>query len=437
MASGLWVRNMSIMTGQAPAERAMPTLATLRQARADRVATIRRRAVPIGVAVVAFLAISIAKSSPHPGLHGTPLGITVAACGFLAAEFALIWAMGGPMLGLPGLTTRVASRSRSLALMLTLLLASSAALEFLQPSGPGIVGLYVAVAFAARVYPRRISALVFAACVGFFVALLVTEGSVWHGTHRDLPGYIGVIAIVPVYLMSLFARRVREQEDLEERLLAELEESRNAELRATALAERQRLAREMHDVLAHSLSGLVVQLEGTRLLAATTPDDARLPAAIDRAHQLAKSGLDEARQAIGMLRGDELPGPEQLAELTAAFQADTAVPCRFTQSGTQRELSPAVRLALYRVTQEALTNVRKHARPERVDVTLGYLPDSVTLTVEDFSRTGMAFTDSTVGRDSVGGYGLTGMRERAGLLGGTLDAGPARGGFQVLLRVPA
>jgi signal transduction histidine kinase len=429
---------MSIMTGQAPAERAMPTLATLRQARADRVATIRHRAVPIGAAVVAFLAVSIAKSSPHPGLHGTSLGITVAACGFLAADFALIWAMGGPMLGLSGLTLRVASRSRSLALALPLLLASSVALEFLQPSGPGIVGLYIAVAYAARVYPRRISGLVFAACAVFFVALLVARDSAWHGTHRDLPGYIDVIAIAPVYLMSLFARRVREQEDQEELLLAELEESKTAELRATALAERQRLAREMHDVLAHSLSGLVVQLEGTRLLAATTPDDARLPAAIDRAHQLAKSGLDEARQAIGMLRGDELPGPEQLAELTAAFQADTAVPCRFTRSGPQRELSPAVRLALYRVTQEALTNVRKHASPERVDVRLGYLPDSVTLTVEDFSRTGTAFTELPARCDSAGGgYGLTGMRERAGLLDGTLDAGPAESGFRVLLRVPA
>ena len=78
-------------------------------------------------------------------------------------------------------------------------------------------------------------------------------------------------------------------------------------LRAAALAERQRLARDMHDVLAHSLSGLLLQLEGARLLAVSDPGDERLAGTIDRAHELARSGLDEARRAIGMLRDDELP----------------------------------------------------------------------------------------------------------------------------------
>jgi DNA-binding CsgD family transcriptional regulator len=78
-----------------------------------------------------------------------------------------------------------------------------------------------------------------------------------------------------------------------------------------------------------------------------------------------------------------LPDPDRLAALTAAFEADTGVPARFASSRTPRELASAVRLALYRVTQEALTNVRKHARPERVEVRLDYLPDEVTLAVED------------------------------------------------------
>ncbi len=184
----------------------------------------------------------------------------------------------------------------------------------------------------------------------------------------------------------LFGRRIRVQEAQTERLLIELEESRGAELRAAALAERQRLARDMHDVLAHSLSGLLLQLEGARLLALASPADQRLAGTIDRAHELAKNGLDEARRAIGMLRDDDLPGPDRLAALTAAFQADTGVPARFTSSGTPRELASAVRLALYRVTQEALTNVRKHARPERVEVRLDYLPDEVHLAVEDAGR---------------------------------------------------
>src|SRR6202035_2212841 len=95
-----------------------------------------------------------------------------------------------------------------------------------------------------------------------------------------------------------------------ERLLTELQETRAAQAQAARLAERQRLAREMHDVLAHSLSGLMLQLEGARMLAAGDPGDPRLPGIIEHAHALGKSGLDEARRAIGVLRDDVLPGPE-------------------------------------------------------------------------------------------------------------------------------
>ena len=254
-------------------------------------------------------------------------------------------------------------------------------------------------------------------------------------------------------MIVLFGRRIRTQEAQAEQLLIELEESRGAELRAAALAERQRLARDMHDVLAHSLSGLLLQLEGARLLALASPADGRLAGTIDHAHELAKNGLDEARRAIGMLRDDDLPGPDRLAALTAAFQADTGVPARFSSSGTPRELASAVRLALYRVTQEALTNVRKHARPDRVEVRLEYLPDQVSLAVEDYGippegaegvwgeRFSPGWGDPGVvppgQHSSPGGkYGLTGMRERAELLGGTLDAAPTGTGFRVLVKVP-
>jgi signal transduction histidine kinase len=326
----------------------------------------------------------------------------------------------------------------------------------LQPQGPGTVGLYIAVALAARAFPAPVSAALTVGCLGFVAATFFAGQDSWRLSHHPTgPGIVGVIAFAAVYAMSRFGRRIREQEAQEDRLVAELAESRGAELKAAALAERQRLAREMHDVLAHSLSGLAVQLEGTRLLAATTPDDPRLPAAIDRAHQLTKGGLDEARQAIGMLRGDDLPGPERIAALAAEFGADTGVPCRFATDGPPRELDPAVRLALYRITQEALTNVRKHARPDRVAVRLEYLPDAVRLTIEDSAAIpvpagaggdGMPAGDGMTGGGGVpagprvpagGGYGLAGMRERAGLLGGRLTATPTPNGFRVLAEVPA
>ena len=223
--------------------------------------------------------------------------------------------------------------------------------------------------------------------------------------------------------------RLRQNDEQSQRLLSQMEETRDAELRAAALAERQRLAREMHDVLAHSLSGLVVQLEGARLLALSDPADGRLATTIDRAHQLAKSGLDEARRAIGMLRDDELPGPDKLAALARSFEADTGIPCRYTETGQPVELRPAVKLALYRVTQEGLTNIRKHAHPERVEVRLEYLRDGVSLAVEDFLGSQDQPAAGAAIENSGGGYGLTGMRERAELLGGTLTAAPAGCGF--------
>jgi signal transduction histidine kinase len=216
-----------------------------------------------------------------------------------------------------------------------------------------------------------------------------------------------------------------------------MEETRDAELRAAALAERQRLAREMHDVLAHSLSGLVVQLEGARLLALSDPADGRLATTIDRAHQLAKSGLDEARRAIGVLRDDDLPGPDKLAALARSFEADTGIPCRYAEAGQPAELRPAVKLALYRVAQEGLTNIRKHAHPERAEVRLDYLRDGVSLAVEDFLGSADKPAAAAALEASGGGYGLTGMRERAELLGGTLTTGSTGCGFRVVLRVPA
>src|SRR5262249_38091866 len=143
--------------------------------------------------------------------------------------------------------------------------------------------------------------------------------------HRASMVLLSEVGLVAVYGVALLTRRVGESNAQAERLLAELEQTRGAEVRAAALAERQRLAREMHAVLAHSLSGLALQLEGARLLAAEDPADPRLGGVIERAHDLAKTGVQEARWAIGMLRGDELPGPERLAALVAEFGRDGGI----------------------------------------------------------------------------------------------------------------
>ena len=165
-------------------------------------------------------------------------------------------------------------------------------------------------------------------------AIVISETATGQQRHQGFTGFLGtVLSFAGIFLNAMVVWRFRQNDEQSTRLLAQMEETRGAELRAAALAERQRLAREMHDVLAHSLSGLVVQLEGARLLALSDPADGRLAGTIDRAHELAKSGLDEARRAIGMLRDDELPGPDRLAALAAAFEADTGIPCRYTETG--------------------------------------------------------------------------------------------------------
>jgi signal transduction histidine kinase len=199
-----------------------------------------------------------------------------------------------------------------------------------------------------------------------------------------------------------------------------------------ALNERAHLARELHDVLAHSLAGLTVQLEGARLLARSSGADASVIEAVDRSHHLAKGGLEEARRAIEAMRGGEMPGPDRLGALAEEFRAQTGVPTALALDGPPRELSSEARLAVYRTAQEALTNVRRHAVADRVDLRLRYGDDGTLLTVEDHGRPAPNGSSGEAGL----GYGLTGMRERAELLGGRLMAGPTADGFRVELFLP-
>jgi signal transduction histidine kinase len=265
---------------------------------------------------------------------------------------------------------------------------------------------------------------------GVAVAAVALAAAV--GGHWAIEGAVQVeFGVVAFYLLATVARRLRESNVRAERLLAELEETRKAQAVAAALGERQRLAREMHDVLAHSLSGLVLNLEGARLLAGREGADPKVVEAIERASRLAKTGLEEARRAIGMLRDEALPGPKRLQSLASEFEGDSGIACALSVTGRERELGGDTRLTVYRVAQEALTNIRKHAQPQRVELCLAYEPSGTRLIIEDFEGSG----ERRPGDGS--GYGLTGMRERAELIGGTLTVGSTRGGFRVELWVPA
>lgn len=373
---------------------------------------------PLGPALIVLVTLIAFGARPHPGLAGTGLAVSFAVGGF---------ALGG----LGAMFTRYGSSEMATTVHVTfvaVLFVSSAALVWLQPQGTSVFGLFVAVVLLARRLPSRVAISLAALAL---VVLIVTTVAA-PGTQRSVASaLLTAIAIVGFCGITFLVRRLRETNEQAERLVIEMARTRSAEARAAALGERQRLAREMHDVLAHSLSGLILHLEGARLLAVEDPTDPRLLESIERAHHLGKTGLEEARRAIGMLRDDDLPGPDRLASLTAQFERDRGVPCRLTVSGDAQELGSQARLAVYRVAQEALTNIAKHADPERVEVCLAYEPRETRLAIEDFA------TDATNRPPPAeSGYGLTGMRERAELLGGQLTAAPTGSGFRVELRVP-
>lgn len=365
------------------------------------------------VALVVLIEVTGSLTKPKPGLSGGHLGVLLGLVG------VVVGMLGG---------MRVPARAtKGQAFFFALLVASSAALFWLQPNGPGFLAMFLAVTSATLRVSASMGAAV--AAVGLVAQAVVGTVATGMSVGSLALNELGVLAFFGV---ALLAKRLTEGQAQAERMLIELEQSREAQSRAAALAERQRLAREMHDVLAHSLSGLVLQLEGARLLATQRQADPDLTDAVERAHHLAKAGLEEARRAIGLLRDDELPGPEGLPALVNSFSRDTGTPCKLEVGGAERELSSEARLTLYRVAQEALTNVRKHAAPTQVEIHLSYESAGTRLTVEDFGEKDCSVVDR-VNK----GYGLTGMRERAKLLGGELTATRTDCGFRVELWVPA
>lgn len=216
-----------------------------------------------------------------------------------------------------------------------------------------------------------------------------------------------------------------------QRLLAQERAARKAEAESAALTERGRIAREIHDVLAHSLSAQLVHLEAARLLIQRSTDleadRVQLLERVTACRGMAREGLDGTREALSALRGEMVPVEDFLRRLAAAEGA------RLEVTGQARAVPAEAGLAVRRVAQEAFTNVRKHAPGARVSVRLEYAADGIGLEVRDSG--GRGAPGELAGSGS--GYGLLGMRERAELLGGTLESGPDEEGFVVRLRVPA
>ena len=240
---------------------------------------------------------------------------------------------------------------------------------------------------------------------------------------------LGLVALVGFLVGTTRKQYVLRAEEAELRL-ADAERAREEHARAVGLAERANAAREVHDILAHSLGALVLQLDALdAVLSAEAPDHKKAVQVLSRARGLAVDGLTEARRAVGTLRADPLPLVDTLRELVETNEC-----AHLEVSGTPIPLSADVSLALRRTAQEGLTNATKHAPGSAPRVEVDFRPDRVSVSVIDSGRP--EGVDPVPLADTGGGYGIEGLRERARLIGGTLESGPHETGWRISLSVP-
>lgn len=406
MSSTLSATNESIRKEQA---RRRAEAARLRQ---------RGLLLPVGRALIVIVALTTASSKPGLGFHGTSAALTAVLVVYVLG--VVVW-MSDRFIG------------RGLAAQIALMLAIAAAgiaIEALQPHGASDLAAGAVVWMAVARLPLR---------VAIYVGVLVTVAL---GLTDALSGLSAGSILATTLLCALlgltshFVKQSRENQDRTELLLAELQDARDDLAQAAANEERSRIASELHDVLAHALSGAAIQLQGAKLLAERQAAEPQLRGAIERASELVREGLGDARRAVGALRGEGLPTVEQLEQLLESFRKDMNVDATLQIEGSKRPLPAEASLALYRGAQEALTNVARYAPSASTSVVLRYDTDRTVLSIEDRIATGARQSINGLG-DVGGGRGLDGMRERVERAGGHMQAGPTDAGWRVELEVPA
>ncbi len=296
------------------------------------------------------------------------------------------------------------------------------------------VAILVAVYSVAAYGDRWVSLAGLAAAAAGSAAIQLTPGRFQWPTPVTNTLIIGA-----AWLLGHFAHNYRAYAARLEERTAELEQAREELARRAVTEERLRLARELHDVVAHAMSVIAVQSGVGAHVADTQPQEAaKALAAIE---VTSRAALEELRRLLGVLRRDSepqgdltpVPGLADLDGLLAEV-AKAGLAVRLRVEGTPSQLPAGVDLSAYRIVQEALTNVVKHAGPARAQVVVGYRDQDVTVEVTDDGRGGGA---STGDGQAMVGHGLIGMRERVAAFGGDLEVGPRPdGGFRVAARLP-
>lgn len=292
-------------------------------------------------------------------------------------------------------------------------IALSATLLFLTRSPGMMLAMLPLAAQAVVILPRR---LMFAVGAAMWFVLVLPMGILGGWGAAAVLGMFFLAGIVFVVVITQLAVKEQQARAEVERLLVELREA-NDKLRQYAtqieevatLKERNRLAREIHDSLAHYLTVVIVQIEAATAVMET--DQARSLDVLRKAQGLAQKGLTEVRRSVAALRSSPIE-PRSLLESMSTLLEEcrgSGVTAEFQLLGTPRKLSPAAELTLYRATQEGLTNVRKHSQTQTAAVTLDYSGNAVRLRVHD---------DGIGAAEPKNGFGLVGVKERVQLLGG-------------------
>jgi signal transduction histidine kinase len=389
----------------------------------NRVVSVARMVDAVRVFGLVAVIVSVSLAEPGPGTPG-PRGVTIAITLGLSAAGWVGWLLSGPT-----------GQRRALSLgSLAVMGGAGGVLAGVSPSSPAIaVGCAAAFSAGFRLKTGAslaIMAETVAACV--ITALLTNQPT---GVVLGFP-----FAYAGMWSVAISRREYLVRAEQAERTLAETRRAREAETHAAALAERARIARDIHDVLAHSLAAVSVNLQAaeglltTETLPKDNPELAKAIECIDRAGTLTREGLAQARRAILALREDAAPLPDQLAKMAAQYQAAGDAQIQLAVTGEPRQLSDQAAQVAYRTAQEGLTNARKHAPGQPVTLALAFEPGQIAVTVEnplppDNQAGPLAATGA--------GAGLAGLKERAALAGGTLETGPADGTWRIELRIPA
>ena len=393
----------------------------------------------VRVLVLVMVLVTVPLAEPRPGLAG-PHGLAITVALVVTAAAWLAWLRSG---------CRYALMVTSLAVMA----AAGGALGGLSPFSPAVaIGCVVTSSAGVRLSTKASLAITAETVAAFLIAGMATGAP-----SGVLAGYPA--AFIGMWAFGLTRRAYLLRAEEAEAALEQARRAHAAENQAAALAERARIAREIHDVLAHSLAAVSVNLQAAEGLLGSLPADSRASEVakamecIERAVAFTRDGMTETRRAILALRegsddGDaaaaastaaSTAGPEptrlvgELRKLSQEYRADGDAPIDFDVTGTPRLVGAEAALTAYRTAQESLTNARKHAPGQPVALGLTFAPAELrVLVVNALPAVGQAGPLAHAGA----GYGLTGLRERAALAGGTLTAGPDSGQWRVCLRIP-